>query len=475
MGEDTDAEERFGRLPPVWPQALLPEIRRRIAASGRTLVVLDDDPTGGQALHGLPVLAAWDVETLVREVDQSQAFFVLTNSRALREADAVALAGDIGWALRDVEQRCGRQIVVGYRGDSTLRGHFPAETDALFAGLTGAADARPTCVFAPYFAEGGRFTLDDTQYVMQGSRLVPAAQTEFARDPRFAYASSHLPTWLQERIGGRIRPADVVSVSIDDVRSGGPGAVAGKLRAVPEGGVVVLNAAADRDLEVFVTGLLDAEAEGRRFVYRTAASFVRVRAGIEPRPLLSAAELQAGAGPGLILAGSYVDRTTQQLQPLLAREDVHGIELNVKALIENQAAEVSRAAAAVSRALNGKRDVLLYSSRDLVRAASGDDFVAIGETITDAFAEVVRRLDTEPGYLIVKGGSTAHGVATKGLGMQRAVVLGQILGGVPVWRLGADTRFAGLPYVVFPGNVGGPDGLAQAVRTLRGCADAGHR
>ena len=38
-------------------------------------------------------------------------------------------------------------------------------------------------------------------------------------------------------------------------------------------------------MEVFVRGLLAAEAAGKRFLYRTAASFVQVRAGIEPRSL----------------------------------------------------------------------------------------------------------------------------------------------------------------------------------------------
>jgi uncharacterized protein YgbK (DUF1537 family) len=45
-------------------------------------------------------------------------------------------------------------------------------------------------------------------------------------------------------------------------------------------------------------------------------------------------------------------------------------------------------------------------------------------------------------------------------------VLGQILPGVPVWELGPETKCTGLPYVVFPGNVGGPDAFQDAVRKL---------
>ena len=50
--------------------------------------------------------------------------------------------------------------------------------------------------------------------------------------------------------------------------------------------------------------------------------------------------------------------------------------------------------------------------------------------------------------------------------MKRARVLGQLLPGVPVWELGDETKFPGLPYIVFPGNVGGPTALVEAVERL---------
>jgi hypothetical protein len=46
----------FASLVPEWPDDLLPAIQRRIAESGRKLVVLDDDPTGTQTVYGIPVL-----------------------------------------------------------------------------------------------------------------------------------------------------------------------------------------------------------------------------------------------------------------------------------------------------------------------------------------------------------------------------------------------------------------------------------
>jgi hypothetical protein len=59
------------------------------------------------------------------------------------------------------------------------------------------------------------------------------------------------------------------------------------LREVRNGQLVVINALDYPDLWTVVLGLLQAEAEGKCFLYRTGASFVRARAGIIERPLLT--------------------------------------------------------------------------------------------------------------------------------------------------------------------------------------------
>ena len=41
--------------------------------------------------------------------------------------------------------------------------------------------------------------------------------------------------------------------------------------------------------------------------------------------------------------------------------------------------------------------------------------------------------------------------------------MGQILPGVPVWSMASDSRWPGLPLVVFPGNVGGKEALVEAL------------
>jgi uncharacterized protein YgbK (DUF1537 family) len=221
-------------------------------------------------------------------------------------------------------------------------------------------------------------------------------------------------------------------------------------------------------MEVFVAGLLTAEAAGRRFVYQTAASFVRIRAGIAPRPLLTRAEIaEAGANGGLLVVGSHVERTNAQLARVLALPGVEAVELGVDALIDGSGRdEIARVRAKVAALLRAGRNVVLYTSREHRAGATTAESVAIGRRLRKALCEIVGGLAARPRFLVVKGGSTASDIATEGLGVRRAVVLGQAAGGVPVWRLGDESKYAGLPFVIFPGNVGGPNALAELITSL---------
>ena len=70
--------------------------------------------------------------------------------------------------------------------------------------------------------------------------------------------------------------------------------------------------------------------------------------------------------------------------------------------------------------------------------------------------------------MVAKGGITSSDVGVKALGVRRALVLGQIRSGVPVWRTGAESRFPKIPYVIFPGNVGVDQTLREVVAVLTG-------
>ena len=461
-------EDLLDHLPPEWPQDLLPLICEQVEASQRKIVVLDDDPTGTQTVHNIPVLTEWSVEALEAELQNDfPAFYILTNSRSLTLPFARSLNTEIGRNLVEAGRRANRAFVVVSRSDSTLRGHFPGEVEALAFGL---GENFHGWIVIPFFLEGGRYTVGDTHYVDEGGWLVPSAETEFARDSVFGYRSSNLRDWVEEKTGGRVPSKDVLSISIENVRMGGPAGITEQLMNLEGSKICVVNAAGYRDVEVFVKGLLDAEAQGRRFLYRSAASFVRVRAGISPRPLLSSFDLDMPAqGGGLTLVGSYVPKTTRQLQKLLALPQVAGIEMDVEELLNGDMsrAEIDRVSRSAETLLQSERDVVIYTSRRLITAGHAEGDLSIGSRVSEALITTLQQIIAKPRYLIAKGGITASDVATKGLNVRRALVLGQILPGVPVWRLGPESLHAGIPYIVFPGNVGGDDALAETVQALR--------
>lgn len=456
----------FAGLPPVWPHAVLARNRRAAAAS--TLVVLDDDPTGTQTVRGVAVVTAWDPSTLRAELSGAPpGFFILTNSRSLDARGSLALHRELAGNLLAAATAVRRPIVVASRSDSTLRGHFPLETDAL-AGTLGPFDAT---FLVPYFEAGGRCTLDDVHYVREGERLVPAADTPFARDPVFGYSTSHLPSWVEEKTGGRIPAGAVASVSLDLLRRGGPWAVAVRLRALPRGSVCVVNAAAPRDVEVFAAASLAAERRGSRFLYRTAAGFVAARLGQRPGSLLPADALRVpSARGGLVVVGSHVPQTTAQLERVHASCDAARVEVSVPDVLDprRRSAELARAGAVMNAALASGRDAVVFTSREPVMGSDATAGLEVGRSVSDALVAVVRQLAVTPRFLVAKGGITSSDVATRGLGVRRAVVLGQALPGVPVWRLGPEARFPGLAYVLFPGNVGSPSALADLVGRLGG-------
>lgn len=244
------------RLPPAVPST---DLQSQVANSDDlpVLVVLDDDPTGTQTCHGINVLTAWDEAILTRELQQCNGgFFILTNSRALPTPEARALIREICTAVKQAASKAQRSFEIVLRGDSTLRGHFPAEPEVAEE-VIGAVDG---WILAPFFRQGGRLTIDDVHYVADPKGdLIPAAQTPFAKDATFGYKSSNLRKYVVEKSGGSIPDDRVHSISLDDIRTGGPDAVSKKLLSFGKGGVIVVNAVVDTDMEVFVLGLLAGE------------------------------------------------------------------------------------------------------------------------------------------------------------------------------------------------------------------------
>lgn len=463
-----DAAALLSRLPEENRGELLPAIRKEFLASEKTLVVLDDDPTGTQTCYDVTVLTAWNVSLLVEELKKKPSIiFILTNSRSVSSDRAIAMAREIGCNLIAATKESGRAIVTISRSDSTLRGHFPHEVDALAEAL---AIPHAVRVLIPAFIEGGRLTIDDIHYIRESEKLVPVAETPFAADKVFGYTHSNLKAWVEEKTAGSVRAADVVSISLDDIRVSGVDIVAHRLLSCGAGQVCVVNACSHKDLEVVVMALLKAEAAGRAFIYRTSATFVPLRAGLPAGKAYIPGPKETRSTHGsLVIVGSYVPKTTRQLRRLLHGSNAHSIEVDVPTVLRNDdhMDYVRHMVIEADRMLRDGRDVVIHTSRELQTASDVEGNLQINNTVSHFLVEVVASISTRPAFIIAKGGITSSDVATKALSTQRAMILGQIIPGVPVWKLDEASRFPGMIYVVFPGNVGDDNALTNVFHRLK--------
>ena len=463
------------------PPRIEPDARQRIrlahAEANRRIAVLDDDPTGSQTVHDVAVVTVFEPEEIAAGLEApGSTCFVLTNTRSLPEVDAVALNTRLGRMLFDLADRLNAPIDVVSRSDSTLRGHVIAEVAALDEvrrEMTGRG--YDGVLLVPAFFEAGRFTAGDVHWAKVGGEARPVGETEFARDATFGFAASNLRDFVAEKSGGKIQPGEVVSVTLDDIRHGGPQRVTEILADVSGGAFVVVNAVEYADLDVVVLGLLDAEAAGKAFLYRVGPSFPQPLAGLDPQPPLQSSDIWPDGHPGghgLVAVGSHVGLTSRQVAVARERGGLIEVELEVPAITDptRRDRHIADATARVVAALDHS-DVLLYTSRTLLRHDDPAASLAIAGQVSTALIEVVRgAVPSKPAWVVAKGGITSHDVAVRGLGIRRAIVLGQLLPGIiSVFQpVEAAPEIVGTPYVVFAGNVGDEQTLAHVIDLLRG-------
>lgn len=458
-----------------------------LEATGTLLVALDDDPTGSQVVHDVPVATRWGDDDLRTLLEQDAALaFVLTNSRAMDVAEAVTCNRQIAGSILDIAGESGRRVEFVSRSDSTLRGHFPAETDTLTDVLRRHDREVDVLLLCPAFPEAGRITVDGTHWVRTAEGYIAAGSSEFAGDATFGYRSSRLPDWVAERTDRRVSSRQVRSITLTDLRTGGADRVAAILSEGPVGTVVAADAVTDGDLALLAMGVAIARADGRDILHRSGPSILAPLAGQRRAAPLTVDDLATEVasqpdtdqrGGGLTVVGSHTSVSTAQLEVLLSAHDPFHVELDVDAALDEPTTEIERVVAALS-AHRATGDVVVSTTRSRRDAATPAASLALARAIGDALVEVVRRTVDEvaPSYVVAKGGITSSTVATDALGVRHATVIGQmIVGGLPVWRLPEGSRCPGLPYVIFPGNVGDGETLATTVGTLRAAvAQAAH-
>ena len=426
------------------------------------IIVLDDDPTGSQTVHSCLLLTRWDVATLKTALaDAAPLFFILTNTRGMDAERAAEITREVCVNLKLALADYAGPVLFVSRSDSTLRGHYPVETDVMNAVL-GPFDAT---LLTPAFFEGGRITRDSTHYLMVDGKPVPTHETEFARDSVFGYTTAFLPDYVAEKTGSRVAAKDVARLTLAELRAGGTGEW---LAALHDNAVGVVDGETAGDYRLFADAVLAAAESGKRLLFRSAASLLTAMAKLPPQPVAaeSFASLVRDKQPGAIIVGSHVAKTTAQLTALLKEHGVVGLPLDVARLPDARAAVVEKLTASIAHAHARGLTPVVFTSRAELKFASVAERLAFGEAVSGTLMDVVKRLPETLGFLISKGGITSNDVLSTGLALAASRVLGQILPGVTVVQTPPAHRLPTLPVVIFPGNVGGDSALAEAYRRL---------
>lgn len=472
-----NAKETFSQLLPLPDNSVVNNmLEKELKLLNKKIVVLDDDPTGVQTVHGVSVYTDWTIESIEAGFNEDNAmFFILTNSRGFTAKETEKAHKEIATIVAETAKKMGKDFILISRGDSTLRGHYPLETEVLKDTVESLTNTKfDGEVIIPFFQEGGRFTINNVHYVQYDNELVPAGETEFAKDRTFGYKASNIAEWAEEKSNGRYKAENATFLSLEDIRSLNIDKIVQQLMAVKNFNKVVVNAVDYLDVKVFVIALARAMRAGKTFLFRSAAALTKIIGGVSDRPLLTREELikDQSQNGGLIMIGSHVKKTTEQFEELKKCDFIQFIEFNVHLVLNEEAfkAEEDRIVSETNELIAKGQTVAVYTRRERLDLGENkkEEELMLSVKISNSVTNIVKRLDVRPSYIIAKGGITSSDIGTKGLGVKHATVAGQVKPGIPVWYTGDDSKFPGLPYVIFPGNVGTKTTLKEVAELLQG-------
>ncbi len=404
------------------------------------LVVLDDDPTGIQTVHGCLLITQWDEESVrLAFEDDVPFFYILTNTRAMTREEAAKVTREAMEMVIHVNKDYGYRLIVVSRSDSCLRGHFPLETDVIRDCLVRhGVTVAPKTPFCPAFIEAGRVTIDGVHYMKDGDMLIPVSETEFAQDNVFAYHTSVLHDYIREK---GANPDDYEIVSAQSYE---------ELREWWEASEYSENS-----------------KNSDAIVIRSSSSLPKAIAGIPDIPLLDHSILRLTSNIShhttpLFIVGSHVRKTTRQLECLLATEGTCGIELDVQRILDDAETLMRETQQVIRQVVDEHLTPVVYTSRQEIRLEDANQRQHLGQQVSDFLVDIVRQLSYTPSYLVAKGGITSHDILTHGLNIKSARVLGQIVNSVPC------IMTKDFPYIIFPGNVGNEESLKEVYLKLKG-------
>lgn len=410
-------------------------------------IIIDDDPTGTQCASEVLVLLEWDVDSVTEALSSVDSVYLLSNSRALNEVDAVSLAIKIRNQGIEAGKRLDQKIEFILRGDSTLRGHIFAETEVFLK-------PGSSIIFLPAYPEVGRTTIDGVHYVKIEGEVKRVDETEFAKDPVFSFTTSTLVDFVSEK-SGRVG----IHFGLKLVR-GEASQLIQALSAVPEGSVILPDVENDGDIERIAHAILALQTSERPLVVRCAAPLAATLAGVRSRGFLPS-PLKSGGFRTLLVAGSHTEGATRQLGEVSKRFGKAEV-INTEAAFEDSKKAADSVISGAKEALENNNFSLITTER---HRKIENNTLEHGSKVMNALITVVKKLIKYADVVVAKGGITSAEVARSGIGSKSAWVLGQILPGISVWKLESDEGRE-IIYVVVPGNVGDSKTLLRVLEIV---------
>ena len=439
------------------------------------IIVFDDDPTGSQTVNDCLLLLKWDYQTLLKGLQsKSNILFILANTRSLSEIEAKQRLNEICQALLDVFCKNGykkEDFIFVSRGDSTLRGHNYLEPYMLNK-ILGPFDAT---FHLPAFIEGDRVTIDGKHFVND----VPAHKTIYARDKVFGYKTNNIKEILYIKSKSMILFDDIKNLYLSDLdvlEMKENNEVLNKIYSLKNNIQVIVDATEYKHLDK-IAALGKFSFGEKRFLYRTAASFLTAISGskgVIPSSLLFSTPQRRNSNnqimKGLYVVGSFVQNTNDQLKKILEIESCKAVELDVFQfyrinfsqgndydLLKFRKSLINK----VRICLKNSYTPILFTSRNEVLSEKHCDQMFFYNSLAKFIAELVGELKYEIGYLVSKGGITSNTILSHGLRLDSVYLKGQILKGISVVEAKLSNSKGVLPVVTFPGNIGNKYSLLE--------------
>ena len=445
------------------------------------IIVIDDDPTGSQTVYNCPLLLSWDNDTLINGLRNSASLlFILANTRALSaelaEERINEICDSLIFALHS-ESISLDQVIVISRGDSTLRGHGFLEPQIIHNRL-GPFDAT---FHIPAFLEGKRTTKDSIHY-LDGT---PIHKTDFAKDKIFSYNTSYLPKWLEEKSQFQIQSEDVFKLDLNILNyairnSDGLYKLVSILSNFSLNQHVILDVEEPIHLITFIKAL-HLLPESKRFLFRSAASFIGFLADLPENPKnindLVSLKLKDDQGcykSGLVLIGSYIPLSSRQLKYLLENDCCIGVEIMVEHVLSllndpNNSLNMNEYKQLlldnIYQILHARKTPVLYTSRREFIFKNKKEKIKLSIQLAEFMSSMISELTPYLGYLISKGGITTNTLLLKGLQCKQVKLEGQIMPGLSLLTAHIKKNLQ-LPVVTFPGNLGDQSTLIDAFKIM---------